>query len=128
MRLPRKPDHPGSAVEIAADLAGAPDAERRSARVRRREQVANLRRNARQAQAIVRLVDAFAKLGGGSLLTATLLLMVNGQVTLPVVVTAMSALLAFIGSTISLIYLDQHVAEFDHAADVIEAALKETER
>jgi hypothetical protein len=48
----------------------------------------------------VRLADAFAKLGGGSLLTATLLLLVNGQVNAPVLAAAVTALLIFVGSTI----------------------------
>ena len=80
------------------------------------------------AQAEIRLADTFAKLGGGSLLTASLLLLVNGQVTGPVIGTALLALLVFIGSTMYLVRLDQIVAEHEHAVDVIEAALKETER
>ncbi|WP_331043637.1 hypothetical protein [Sphingomonas sp.] len=87
-----------------------------------------MRHRMRGAQAEIRFADTFAKLGGGSLLTASLLLLVNGQVTGPVIGTALLALLVFIGSTMYLVRLDRVVAEYEHAVDVIEAALKETER
>jgi hypothetical protein len=128
MKLLRLPEHPGSSVDIADQLAATPEGERRVERVRRRGQAADFRRRSRRTQATIRLADTFAKLGSGSLFTATLLLLVNGQVNGPVVLTATSALLVFVTSTISLVAADRRVAEFDHAADVIEAALKETER
>ncbi len=128
MRLLRLPELPDSAVEIAAELAALAEPERRSARVRQRQEAANLRRRMKRAQAAIRLADTFAKLGGGSLLTASLLLLVNGQVTRPVIGTALLALLVFLASTIYLMLLDRIVAEYEHAVDVIEAALKETER
>ncbi len=128
MRLLRGPDHPGSAAEVAGHLAAAADTERAAVRLRRRDEAADFRRLSRRTQAIVRLADSGAKLGGGSLLTATLLLLLNGQVNWPVAVIAVSALLVFVVSTMFLVYLDRQIAEFDHSVDVIEAALKETER
>lgn len=120
-----------SSVTVAAlvnDLMIVEDADRRTARAQRRDEIADLRLKSRRTQGVIRLADAFAKIGGGSLLTATLLLLVNGQVTIPVVATALSALLVFVGSTISLVILDRQIAGLDHVAEIIEAALKETER
>lgn len=112
-------------VEIAAELAILLEPERRVARVRLREDVAGFRLKARQLQGSIRLADALAKLSGGSLLTATLLLIVNGQMRWPVLITAVTALLVFASSTILLVLLDRKVAVLEHAVDLVEAALKE---
>ena len=123
------PERPGSAQEIADEfLAAASEPTRRVARIRRRQNAADLRLSARRTQGMVRLADAFAKLSGGSLLTATVLLIVNGQVSWPIIGTALVTLLVFLASIMFLIRLDRETADFDHAVDVIEAALKETER
>lgn len=128
MNSPRRPERPGSAQDIVDELSAASEPTMRAARIRRRQDIADLRLSARHTQGIVRLADAFAKLSGGSLLTATVLLIVNGQVSWPIIGTAFVTLLVFMTSTISLIRLDRELAEYDHAVDVIEAALKETER
>lgn len=112
-------------VEIATELAILLKPERRIARVRLREDVAGFRLKARQLQGSIRLADALAKLSGGSLLTATLLLIVNGQMRWPVLITAVTALLVFASSTILLVLLDRKVAVLEHAVDLVEAALKE---
>ena len=128
MNSPRHPQRPGSAQDIVDELSAVSEPIRRAARIRRRQDIADLRLSARQTQGVVRLADAFAKLSGGSLLTATVLLIVNGQVSWPIIGTAFVTLLVFLTSTISLIRLDRELADYDHAVDVIEAALKETER
>lgn len=127
MKLP-DPERAGSAVEIAALLLALPDDERREARIRRRAQATDARLRVRELQGKVRVADSFAKLGGGSLLTASLLLMINGQVSWPIAVTAMLALLVFVASTMFVYRLDRAIARLENDIDVIDAALKETER
>ena len=122
------PERPGSVQDIADEFLATSEPARITARIRRRQNIADLRLSSRRTQGKVRLADAFAKLSGGSLLTATVLLIVNGQVSWPIISTALVTLLVFLASTMFLIRLDRAMADFDHAIDVIEAALKETER
>lgn len=115
-----------SAAQIVAELAMVGDAAaRRAERTRYREDALAFRLKTRQAQGLMRSADTLAKLSGGSLLTATVLLIVNGHAAWPIVMTAILALLFFSAATICLMWLDQRVARFDHAADLIEAALEE---
>lgn len=116
------------ALAIVAELTASLDADRPTARVSRREEIADLRLKGRRTQGVIRLADALAKLGGGSLLSATLVLIINGRIAAPVVVTALLALFLFMASTIMLVALDRRVADLEHTVDMIEAALKETER
>ena len=118
-----------SAVQIAATLSAIADpAARRDARIAYREEVVKLRFRARQFKGIASMADTFAKFGGGSLLTGTLLLMFTGKTATPVIFTFAFALLIFLMSTIFWFVMDQRTAAFDHAADRLDAVLKETER
>ena len=118
-----------AAVEIVCEIAAITDPdERRLARIGDRERIADYRLQARRMQGAARLADAFAKFGGGSLLTTTLLLMINGKAPLSVAVTAVIALLIFLGCTILWVLLEFGVAKSEEAVERLEAVLKETER
>lgn len=79
-------------------------------------------------QGVGKLADAMAKFGGGSLLTATLLLVINGNVAPLTILVVVFALLLFAISTISWVFLEQRAAQIEAAADRLDAVLKETER
>ena len=93
-----------------------------------RERMADYRHESRQLAGVAHQADALAKFGGGSLLTTTLLLMINGKAPLSVVITAVFALLIFLVSTIIWVVLELGIAERDSAAERLDAVLKETER
>jgi hypothetical protein len=73
-----------------------------------------------------RFVDSIAKFGGGSLLTATLLLLVQGTTKTAVAGTAGLTLLLFLGGIIISSVFDANAAEWDLEADALEAVLSET--
>ena len=119
----------GSLGGLIAQLADIVDpVERRAARVAMIEQALFLRRSARGLQTRARLADAVAKLGGGSLLTATVLLIIGGQAAPSILMTAGLALLLLVAGTILWTYSDLQAAYRDLDADRLEAALKEAER
>ena len=101
--------------------------ERQTARAAFIEEALLSRRQARRFQTWARLADAVAKVGGGSLLTATLLLIIGGQAGLPILITALLALLLFAAGTILWTYCDLQAAQRDFDAEWLEAALKEAE-
>ena len=119
----------GSLAGLIANLADIVDlVERRAARAELIEQVLFLRGSARRLQTRARLADAVAKLGGGSLLTATVLLIIGGQAAPSILMTAGLALLLLVAGTILWTYSDLQAAYRDLDADRLEAALKEAER
>ena len=119
----------GSLGGLIANLADIVDpGERRAARAAMIEQALFLRRSARGLQTRARLADAVAKLGGGSLLTATVLLIIGGQAAPSILMTAGLALLLLVAGTILWTYSDLQAAYRDLDADRLEAALKEAER
>ena len=119
----------GSLGGLIANLADIVDpGERRTARAELIEQVLFLRASARRLQTRARLADAVAKLGGGSLLTATVLLIIGGQAAPSILMTAGLALLLLVAGTILWTYSDLQAAYRDLDADRLEAALKEAER
>ena len=119
----------GSLGGLIANLADIVDpGERRAARAELIEQVLFLRGSARRLQTRARLADAVAKLGGGSLLTATVLLIIGGQAAPSILMTAGLALLLLVAGTILWTYSDLQAAYRDLDADRLEAALKEAER
>jgi hypothetical protein len=93
-----------------------------------KEEALLFRRQARRFQTGGKLADAIAKFGGGSLLTATLLLIVGGQASATILLTAGLALLLFVAGTIFWAYCDLQAAQREFEAEWLEAALKETER
>lgn len=93
-----------------------------------REAALAFRLEARTYQRASKLADAVAKFGGGSLLTAMLVLVISGQAGAAVVVMAVLTLLLFVVGTSYWMYLDRRSAIWDYEADRIEAVLKETER
>ena len=119
----------GSLAGLIATLADIVDpVEHRAARAELIEQALFLRRSARRLQTRARLADAVAKLGGGSLLTATVLLIIGGQAAPSILMTAGLALLLLVAGTILWTYSDLQAAYRDLDADRLEAALKEAER
>ena len=103
-------------------------AERRAARAGFKENAWLFRSRGRRYQTGVKLADAVAKIGGGSLLTATLLLIVGGQTGGAIVFTAGLTLLLFIAGTVFWAYCDLKAAYWDYQAEWLEAVLMETER
>jgi hypothetical protein len=116
-------------ARITAELAKIADPEdRRAARVSIKEEALLFRKQARRFQTGNKLADSIAKFGGGSLLTATLLLIVGGQANDTILLTAALALLLFVAGTILSSYCDLQAADREFQAEWLEAALKETER
>jgi hypothetical protein len=114
---------------VAAELAKVSDPDdRRAARASIKEEALLFRKQARRFQTGNKLADAIAKFGGGSLLTATLLLIVGGQANDTILLTAALALLLFVAGTILSAYCDLQAADREFQAEWLEAALKETER
>ncbi|HEX8482557.1 MAG TPA: hypothetical protein VF650_11700 [Allosphingosinicella sp.] len=116
-------------ARVAAELAKVSDPDdRRAARASIKEEALLFRRQARRFQTGSKLADAIAKFGGGSLLTATLLLIVGGQANDTILITAALALLLFVAGTIFWAYCDLQSSQREFEAEWLEAALKETER
>jgi hypothetical protein len=97
-------------------------------RVRLRREVLACRRYGHRWRSASRFSDSIAKFGGGSLLTATLLLLIQGTIGAAVVGTAGLTLLLFLGGTIFSTVFESNAAEWDLEADGLEAVLAETER
>lgn len=117
-----------SAALVLAELSTIESREdRRSARVSFREEALLLRLQARHSQSVAKLADAMAKFGGGSLLTATLLLIIGGHAGTAAVATAALALFLFVAGTICYIYWDRLAARSEYRADWLEAILEEAE-
>lgn len=114
-------------AQIVADISKADRAERSVARAAIIEDALLSRRQARRLQTWARLADAVAKVGGGSLLTATLLLIFGGQAGWPILITAFLALLLFVAGTILWTYCDLRAAQREFDAEWLEAAIKEAE-
>ncbi len=87
-----------------------------------------LRQQSRRYLTGSKLADAVAKFGGGSLLTATLLLIVGGQAGTAIIATAALTLLLFVAGITFWVKLDLEAARREFEADWLEAILKETER
>jgi hypothetical protein len=116
-------------AQIAADLAKISDPDdRRSARASLKEEALLFRRQGRRYQTGSKLADAVAKFGGGSLLTATLLLIVGGQAGTAIIAMAALTLLLFVSGITLWTYLDLKASQREFEAEWIEAVLKETER
>jgi predicted ABC-type sugar transport system permease subunit len=114
---------------VAADLAKITDPDsRRSARASMKEEALLFRRQGRRYQTGSKLADSVAKFGGGSLLTATLLLIVGGQAGIAIILTAGLTLLLFVAGITFWIHFDLRASQREFEAEWIEAVLKETER
>lgn len=114
-------------LALAERLAELPAGPRRAARLIVQEERLILRHRARRASGLARLFDSVSKFGGGSLLTAVLLLILRGRLEVGVVVTAATTLIALLGGIISTLYSDRKAARLDHAAERLEILLKEVE-
>lgn len=114
-------------LALADRLAGLSGGSRLAARLLVQEERLQLRLKARQFASLGRLFDAIAKFGGGSLLTAVLLLMLGGRIETGVIATALTTLIAFLGGTTLTVYFERRAARLDHAADRLEMLLKEVE-
>ena len=114
-------------AQIVAALSKVGPDERQTARAAIKEEALLFRRQGRRFQTWARLADAVAKVGGGSLLTATVLLIIGGQAGWPILITASLALLLFVAGTIFWTYCDLQAAQRDFDAEWLEAALKEAE-
>ncbi|SFR98414.1 hypothetical protein [Sphingomonas jatrophae] len=124
-----KPPTVGSLAERAEELAAITDpAGRRAARIGLKDEALVFRRSARRFQTNAKLADAFAKFGGGSLLTATLLLIVGGQASAAILGIAALTLLMFVAGTMYWMRMDMRAAQQEFEAERLEALLKETER
>ena len=116
-------------AHIVSDLAKISDpVERRTARAAIIEEALLVRRQGRRFLTGARLADSVAKFGGGSLLTATLLLIIGGQAGPPILITASLALLLFVAGTMFWTYCDLKAADREFDAEWLEAWLEESER
>jgi predicted ABC-type sugar transport system permease subunit len=114
---------------IASHLAKIEDAGARlSTRASIKEAALLFRRQARRYQTGAKLADAVAKFGGGSLLTATLLLILNEQAETAVLLTAGLTLLLFVAGIIFWTQFDLEASQREFEAEWLEAVLKEMER
>lgn len=95
-------------------------------RVSLRSEVLSCRRYGHRWRSAFSFVDSIARFGGGSLLTATLLLLVQGTRDSAVVGTAVLTLLLFLGGLIVSTVFDANAAEWNLEADALEAVLSET--
>ena len=97
-------------------------------RLRLRHEIFDIRATANRSHVRAKLTDSFAKFGGGSLLTAALLLFIQRQGGDAAVVTAGLTLLLFIAGTIFSARFELTGARRDAEADRLQAVLNETER
>jgi hypothetical protein len=95
-------------------------------RLRLRTEIIAIRTAAKQRQLGAKLAEALAKLGGGSLLTATLLLFIQGQAGRAALVTAGLTLLLFVGGITFSALFERWSAKRDAEADGLQAVLNET--
>ncbi|HYJ82551.1 MAG TPA: hypothetical protein VEW26_06885 [Allosphingosinicella sp.] len=94
-------------------------------RLRLRREILALRRYGHRSRSISRLSDGLAKFGGGSLLTATLLLLLQGTLTAGVVGIFGLTLLLFLAGTIFSTIFESNAADWELEADALEAVLAE---
>lgn len=96
-------------------------------RLRLRKEIIDIRARAMQRQLGAKLADAVARLVGGSLLTATLLLFIQGRAGQAALVTAGVTLLLFVVGTIFSALFELAGAAWDAEADGVQAVRDETE-
>jgi hypothetical protein len=97
-------------------------------RLRLHNEALAFRQQGHRSRSASRLGDSLAKFGGGSLLTATLLLLIQGTLAAIVVGTAALTLLLFLAGTISWVVFENNATEWELEAEALEAVLAETQR
>ena len=96
-------------------------------RLRLRQEIIDIRAIAHQSPVMSKLADSGAKFGGGSLLTAAVLLYIQRQVGIVALAIASLTLLLFVGGTIFSARFELRGARRDAEADGLQAVLNETE-
>jgi hypothetical protein len=96
-------------------------------RLRLRQEMIDIRASANRSHVLSKLTDSAAKFGGGSLLTAALVLYIQRQAGTAALAIAGFTLLLFVTGTIFSALLELSGARRDAEADGLQAVLDETE-
>lgn len=113
-------------IELAASVGRAPRAARTAIRLEIWDKLLSSRQAGRRFRVAAKTADAVAKFGGGSLLTATVLLLITGQSSGWLWGTAALTLLLFVIGTISSAVIEARADGAELGAERLEAVLQET--
>lgn len=115
-----------SLVDVGRDLVGGqPLSAPVAARLRLRAEELDIRARAQRLRVSARTADNVAKFGGGSLLTATVALLISGSIAWPVAGVAALTLLSFVVATIFAAAFELRAVRADREAEGLAAVLKE---
>lgn len=113
-------------IELAASVGRASPASRTAIRLEIWDELLSSRQAGRRSRVAAKTADAVAKFGGGSLLTATVLLLITGQSSGWLWGTAALTLLSFIIGTISSAVIEARADGAELEAQRLEVVLQET--